>query len=127
VYDFRRDARSEQAKKNALGRRHEVGQTAFLVWTRSADDRRRGGSRPFHSSGGTMLNSTILRAMAYVQAAISGLRDEDGQTLAEYGLIVAIIAVAVVIAAGITFRGAIAGAFNSSTSCLNKASSTGTC
>ena len=74
-----------------------------------------------------MLNSMILRALAYVQAVVSNSRDEDGQTLAEYGLIVAVIAVAVVLAAGITFRGAIADAFDSSTSCLNKASSTATC
>ena len=74
-----------------------------------------------------MINSTVLRALAYVQAVISSSRDEDGQTLAEYGLIMAVIAVAVVVAAGITFRGAIADAFNSSTSCLNKASSTAKC
>jgi Flp pilus assembly pilin Flp len=74
-----------------------------------------------------MLNTAILRALAYVQAVISSSRDEDGQTLAEYGLIMAVIAVAVVVAAGITFRGAIADAFNSSSSCLNKASSTAKC
>jgi Flp pilus assembly pilin Flp len=62
-----------------------------------------------------------------MQAVVASSRDEDGQTLAEYGLIVAIIAVAVVIAAGIAFRGAIADAFNSAGSCLNKASSTAKC
>jgi Flp pilus assembly pilin Flp len=74
-----------------------------------------------------MLNSTILRALAYVQAAISSSRDEDGQTLAEYGLIMAVIAVAVVVAAGVAFRGAIIGAFDSATTCLNKASSSAGC
>ncbi|MCH8949150.1 MAG: Flp family type IVb pilin [Chloroflexi bacterium] len=47
---------------------------------------------------------------------------EKGQTLAEYGLIMAVIAVAVVITAVTLFRGAIITAFNSATDCLD-----GTC
>ena len=54
-------------------------------------------------------------------------QDEEGQTLAEYGLIMAVIAVAVVVAAGVAFRGAIIGAFSAATNCLNKASSTAGC
>ena len=57
----------------------------------------------------------------------SKVQDEEGQTLAEYGLIMAVIAVAVVVAAGVAFRGAIIGAFSSATDCLNKASTTAGC
>ena len=57
----------------------------------------------------------------------SGIQDEEGQTLAEYGLIMAVIAVAVVVAAGVAFRGAIIGAFSAATDCLNKASTTAGC
>jgi Flp pilus assembly pilin Flp len=42
-----------------------------------------------------------------------------GQTLAEYGLIMAVIAVAVVVTAVIAFRGAIVTAFNNATGCLD--------
>jgi pilus assembly protein Flp/PilA len=61
------------------------------------------------------------------EAIQSRFQDEEGQTLAEYGLIMAVIAVAVVVAAGVAFRGAIIGAFDSATNCLNKASSTAGC
>ncbi len=61
------------------------------------------------------------------QSLESKFQDEEGQTLAEYGLIMAVIAVAVVVAAGVAFRGAIIGAFDSATDCLNKASSTAGC
>ncbi len=53
------------------------------------------------------------------QTIESAVKDEEGQTLAEYGLIMAVIAVAVVVAAGIAFRDAITGAFNSASNCLN--------
>jgi len=53
--------------------------------------------------------------------------DEDGQTLAEYGLIMAVIAVAVVVAAGVAFRGAIIGAFNDAGDCIAGAGITGVC
>lgn len=61
------------------------------------------------------------------QSIESRLQDEEGQTLAEYGLIMAVIAVVVVVAAGVAFRGAIIGAFNSATTCLNRASSSTGC
>ena len=57
----------------------------------------------------------ILVALRDLQSRIS---DEEGQTLAEYGLIMAVIAVAVVAAAAVAFRGAIIGAFNNATTCL---------
>jgi len=58
----------------------------------------------------------ILVALRDLQSRIS---DEEGQTLAEYGLIMAVIAVAVVAAAAVAFRGAIIGAFSSATTCLS--------
>jgi Flp pilus assembly pilin Flp len=74
-----------------------------------------------------MLKNLALRALVAIQALENSIKDEEGQTLAEYGLIMAVIAVAVVIAAGVAFRGAITGAFNSATNCLNKASSSAGC
>ena len=58
----------------------------------------------------------ILITLRDLQSRIS---DEEGQTLAEYGLIMAVIAVAVVAAAAVAFRGAIIGAFSSATTCLS--------
>ncbi len=78
-----------------------------------------------------MINELALRVFVAVKSIGHSLeakiQDEEGQTLAEYGLIMAVIAVAVVVAAGVAFRGAIIGAFNSATNCLNKASSTAGC
>jgi len=58
----------------------------------------------------------LLVALRDLESRIS---DEEGQTLAEYGLIMAVIAVAVVAAAAVAFRGAIIGAFSSATTCLS--------
>lgn len=70
-----------------------------------------------------MLNELALRVFVALksigQSIESKLQDEEGQTLAEYGLIMAVIAVAVVVGAGILFRTAIVGSFNKSTNCLN--------
>jgi len=67
------------------------------------------------------LNELLLQALSF-QAPRIELPDEKGQTLAEYGLIMAVIAVAVVITAVTLFRGAIIAAFNGATNCLD-----GTC
>lgn len=81
--------------------------------------------------GSIIVNELALRVFVALKsighAIESRLQDEDGQTLAEYGLIMAVIAVAVVVAAGVAFRGAIVGAFSSATNCLNKASSSAGC
>lgn len=61
-----------------------------------------------------LINEALLRLMVGFQ----GLRKEEGQTLAEYGLIMAVIAVAVIVGAVIAFRGAIISAFQSATSQL---------
>jgi Flp pilus assembly pilin Flp len=78
-----------------------------------------------------MIQEVALRVFVALkgigQSLESKFQDEEGQTLAEYGLIMAVIAVAVVVAAGVAFRGAIIGAFGSATNCLNKASSSAGC
>jgi Flp pilus assembly pilin Flp len=74
-----------------------------------------------------MFKNLALRALLTIQAIENSVKDEEGQTLAEYGLIMAVIAMAVVLAAGVAFRGALTGAFSSATSCLNKASASATC
>jgi Flp pilus assembly pilin Flp len=66
-----------------------------------------------------MLNELALRVFAAIRGLGDKLEDEEGQTLAEYGLIMAVIAVAVIVAAGVAFRDAIAGAFNDATGCLD--------
>jgi Flp pilus assembly pilin Flp len=70
-----------------------------------------------------MLNEVALRVYVAIKglghAIESKFQDEEGQTLAEYGLIMAVIAVAVVVAAGVAFRSAIVGAFDSATDCLD--------
>jgi len=74
------------------------------------------------------VNEWLLRVLAAVQASLaSRFDDERGQTLAEYGLIMAVIAVAVVVAAGVAFRGAISGAFTSATNCINGAGNVANC
>ena len=66
-----------------------------------------------------MLKELCLRALIAVRGLDARMRDEEGQTLAEYGLIMAVIAVAVVIAAVVAFRGAIVAAFDGATNCLD--------
>lgn len=68
-----------------------------------------------------MLNELGIRALVALQALLARGRDDDGQTLAEYSLIITAIAVAVVILALVAFRGALAGAFNAATGCLDGA------
>jgi Flp pilus assembly pilin Flp len=67
------------------------------------------------------LDEVLLRLMCWEGSQLR-VSDEKGQTLAEYGLIMAVIAVAVVVTAVTLFRGAIITAFNSATGCLD-----GTC
>jgi Flp pilus assembly pilin Flp len=47
------------------------------------------------------------------------LSDERGQTLAEYGLMLTLVAVGVVIPTMIIFRGALIDAYTSAMNCLN--------
>jgi Flp pilus assembly pilin Flp len=69
-----------------------------------------------------MIKDLALRMLVAFQALEAKVKDEEGQTLAEYGLIMAVIAVAVVVLAVVAFRGAIVTAFNNATNCLD-----GTC
>jgi Flp pilus assembly pilin Flp len=69
-----------------------------------------------------MLADFARRLLVKWDDVMSRMQDEDGQTLAEYGLILAIVAVSVVTLAVVAFRGAIVTAFNAATGCLD-----GTC
>ena len=66
-----------------------------------------------------MLNHLVLQAFTAVQVRVARARNESGQTLAEYSLLITIIAVGVVVLAMIAFRGALAGAYNAATGCLD--------
>jgi Flp pilus assembly pilin Flp len=66
-----------------------------------------------------LLNEALLRVLTGLQGLQARRYGEEGQTLAEYGLIMAVIAVATVIAAVVLFRDAIVSAFNSATNCLD--------
>lgn len=68
-----------------------------------------------------LINEALLRMLSWQGPQIR-LPDEKGQTLAEYGLIMAVIAVAVVVVAVTAFRTAIIAAFTSAIDCLD-----GTC
>lgn len=65
-----------------------------------------------------MFQNLILRAWTSLHMLSSRVSDDEGQTLAEYGLIMAVIAVAVIAVAAVAFRGAIISAFSKSTTCL---------
>ena len=62
------------------------------------------------------IGDALLAACARVSFTLSR---ERGQALAEYGLIITIIAVAVVVLSMLTFREALVGAFNSAITCLD--------
>ena len=66
-----------------------------------------------------MFTTAALRLFALISSVRTRFEDDQGQTLAEYGLIVTTIAVAVVILAVIVFRDAVVGSFNSASACLN--------
>ncbi|MBI4570731.1 MAG: Flp family type IVb pilin [Chloroflexi bacterium] len=66
-----------------------------------------------------MLNEALLRVLVGWHELQARTQDEKGQTLAEYGLIMAVIAVAVVVTAVTLFREQIIVAFNSATGCLD--------
>jgi Flp pilus assembly pilin Flp len=62
-----------------------------------------------------MIKNLALRVLVAFQGLESKVQDEEGQTLAEYGLIMAVVAVAIVAGAVVAFRGAIVGAFDKAT------------
>lgn len=68
-----------------------------------------------------MCTEVALRMLVALQALRHRVEDEHGQTLAEYGLIMAVIAVAVVVGAGVLFKDAIVDSFGRSRDCLSGA------
>ena len=53
----------------------------------------------------------MLKAFVSIQNRLALLRDDQGQTMAEYGVVLAVITVAIVVALT-ALSGAISGAFN---------------
>ena len=66
-----------------------------------------------------MLTTVALRVLIGLQSIVSDARDEEGQTLAEYSLIISVIAVGAVLVGMLVFRQALADAFDSASRCLN--------
>ncbi len=66
-----------------------------------------------------LVNEALLRALVGWHNLQARFRDEEGQTLAEYGLIMAVIAVVAVVTAVIAFRDQIITAFQNATDCLD--------
>ena len=69
-----------------------------------------------------MLTTVALRILMALQGIGARTLDEDGQTLAEYSLIISTIAVGTVTIAIVVFRDTLAATFNSAIPCL-----TGSC
>jgi len=69
-----------------------------------------------------MFTDAALWMLVAVQGIGARLQRQEGQTLAEYSMIITLIAVGVVVLAVVVFRDALTGAFNSVIPCLN-----GTC
>ena len=67
------------------------------------------------------MSGITLRIAVVMQSWLAARLDgERGQTLAEYGMIVAVIAVVAVAGAGVLFRDQIAGAFGGASNCMNR-------
>ena len=66
-----------------------------------------------------LLSEALLRVLTGWHMLQARLSDEEGQTLAEYGMILAVIAVTTVITAIVVFRDGIIGAFDAATDCLD--------
>ena len=68
-----------------------------------------------------MITGLALRMFIAMRGVVANANDEDGQTLAEYGLIISLVGVAAMVTGVIVFRGVLVDAFNSATNCLNGA------
>jgi Flp pilus assembly pilin Flp len=66
-----------------------------------------------------MLTDVALRVWFALESLAARRRDDDGQTLAEYSLIISAVAVATVIVTVIAFREVLADTWNSVADCLN--------
>jgi len=67
-----------------------------------------------------MINGWVLRVLVAWQGPRRGVRQEEGQTLAEYGLIMSFIAVSVIVLAVVGFRGSLTPMFNDAAACINR-------
>ena len=65
-----------------------------------------------------MLTGVAVRLLIALQGIGTRFDDEDGQTLAEYGLIISLVAVAAMITGAVVFRQALADAFDRVAPCL---------
>jgi Flp pilus assembly pilin Flp len=65
-----------------------------------------------------MVTDTLLRALALMHAYLTP-EQEDGQTVAEYALMITVVAVATIVLATIAFRGSIANLFNYVSGCFD--------
>lgn len=64
------------------------------------------------------VNHACLRLKLVAGGIYQRARSENGQTLAEYGLVVTVIAVAITVLAMVAFREALIGSFNAASECL---------
>ncbi len=64
-------------------------------------------------------NTLALLALATLHGMRARLADQRAQTLAEYSLVLTLVAVGVVVPTLILFRTALADAFDSATACLS--------
>ena len=65
-----------------------------------------------------MLGQLALKAYLGLRGMVERARDDEGQTLAEYGLIMSVVGVSVVVVAAVVFRDGIISAFSKTTTCL---------
>ncbi len=63
--------------------------------------------------------NSIDRILSLALIRLSQVRDEQGQTLAEYSLILSLVAVGVVVMAVTLFSSTIGGTYDSVTACLD--------
>ena len=66
-----------------------------------------------------LLSEAFLRVLTELQRLRIRFSGQEGQTLSEYGLLVTVISVGVVVLAAIAFREQLAAAFNSTAGCLD--------
>lgn len=66
-----------------------------------------------------LLNEALLYLVVARHRLLARVQDDEGQTLAEYGLIMAFIAVTVVVGSVVFFRDAVVTSFNTATDCLD--------
>lgn len=66
----------------------------------------------------TLMNQALLRLLVGLHSLRRGPQAERGQTMAEYGLLLAVIATAVVVGGVVLFRAAIVEAWDSYVRCF---------